>query len=460
MATITRENIGLLNDKIIVKVGKDDYQPSFEKTLKSYGKNASIPGFRKGMVPAGVIKKMHGPAVFADEVLRTVEKELNGYMVNEKLDIFAQPLPMTENDIRQLDMNNPADYAFTFEVGLKPEFELADLATEKATRYKVTITDEMVNEEVDRLRLRYGKMTEPETVTGDDNVVNVNFIESDASGNAVEGGATKDNSLLVKYFAEAFRPNLIGKKKDDNIVLQLSQAFDEREKEWVLADLGFDKHDKAAADKYFNMVITKVGFVEKADLNEEFFKAAFPNKEIKSEEELKTAIREDIQSQWDRQSSNHLQHELYHVLLEHTKIEFPEPFLKKWLQRGGEQPKSEQEVEQEFPSFLNQLKWTLITDKISRENNLEVAPEDLKNFAKQQLFSYMGGMQSLDGEQPWINDYVDRMMKDRKFVEDAYHRIQTEKVFEWASSKVHATEKPVTVEEFSAELEKHQHHHH
>lgn len=460
MATITRENIGLLNDKIIVKVGKDDYQPSFEKTLKSYGKNASIPGFRKGMVPAGVIKKMHGPAVFADEVLRTVEKELNGYMVNEKLDIFAQPLPMSENDIRQLDMNNPADYAFTFEVGLKPEFDIADLTKEKATRYKVTVTDEMVNEEVERLRLRYGKMTEPETVTGDDNVVNVNFIESDENGNAVEGGVTKDNSLLVKYFAASFRPNLIGKKKDDNLVLQLSQAFEDREKEWVLADLGFDKHDAAAANKYFNMIITKVGFVEKSELNEEFFKAVFPNKEIKSEDELRTAIKEDIQSQWDRQSSNHLQHELYHVLLDHTRIEFPEAFLKKWLQRGGEQQKSDQEVEQEFPSFLNQLKWTLITDKISRENNLEVGPEDLKNFAKQQLFSYMGGMQSLDGEQPWINDYVDRMMKDRKFVEDAYHRIQTEKVFEWAASKVSAVEKPVTVEEFNAELEKHQHHHH
>src|SRR4051812_3464511 len=107
MATITRENIGVLNDKITVRIAREDYLPSFEKSLKSYSKSASIPGFRKGMVPTGVIKKMYGQSVFTDEVLKTVEKELTNYMQNEKLDIFAQPLPLAENDPRQLDVNKP-----------------------------------------------------------------------------------------------------------------------------------------------------------------------------------------------------------------------------------------------------------------------------------------------------------------------------------------------------------------
>src|SRR5579871_3861789 len=122
MATVTRENISLLNDKITVKVAKDDYLPSFEKALKEYSKKANIPGFRKGMVPVGMIKKMYGNSVLTDEVLRTVEKELTNYMTTEKLDIFAQPLPLPENDARQIDVSSPADYAFAFEVGLKPEF--------------------------------------------------------------------------------------------------------------------------------------------------------------------------------------------------------------------------------------------------------------------------------------------------------------------------------------------------
>lgn len=460
MATVTRENIGLLNDKITVKVAKEDYLPSFEKALKNYSKTANIPGFRKGMVPSGMIKKMHGQSVFTDEVLRTVEKQLTDFMQNEKLEIFAQPLPLPENDARQLNVNEPTEYAFAFEVGLKPDFKVADLATEKTTRYKVNITEEMINEEVDRLRLRHGKMTDPETVTGDDNVLNVTFTETDEEGNVVEGGIKKDNSLLVKYFAEDFRKTLLGRKKDDAVQVQLSKAFDEKEREWILGDLGLDKHDTAAAGKFFNMLITKVGMVEKAELNEEFFEAAFPGKNVKTEEEFRNTVKEEIQSYWDKQGSNHLQHELYHVLLDHTRIDFPETFLKRWIQQGGEQPKTEAEAEQEFPTFANQLKWTLIIDKLVRENNIEVKPEDLQAFAKNQLFSYMGNMGPGAEEQPWVADYINRMMQDRKFVEDAYHRIQTEKVFAWAETQVNATDKPVTVEEFTKELEKHQHHHH
>jgi trigger factor len=462
MATVTRENIGLLNDKIIVKVAGEDYLPSFEKAIKNYSKSANIPGFRKGMVPAGMIKKMYGQSVFTDEVLKTVEKELVNYVNNEKLDIFAQPLPLDENDARRLDMTNPTEYAFAFEVGLKPSFSLPDLSTHQLTRYKVTVTDEMVNEEVNRLQLRHGKMTDPESITGDDNVINVVFIETDEAGNEVEGGIRKDNSLLIKYFAPSFRSNLLGKKKDDSVQLQLNSAFEEREREWVLQDLGLEKDDAAAASKHFKLQITKVGLVEKAELNEDFFSAALPGKNIKTEEEFRNAIREDIQSQWDQQSRNHLQHELYHVLLDHTHIDFPEQFLKRWIQTGGEKPKTQEEVDQEYPAFINQLKWNLITDKITQENNIEVKKEDIEDFARQQLFGYMGAnMFGADGaEQAWVTDYIGRMMQDRKFVEDAFHRIQTNKVFEWAETQINAQEKPVSVEEFTKELEKHQHHHH
>ena len=463
METVTRENIGLLNDKITVKVVGEDYLPSFEKAIKGYTKSASIPGFRKGMVPTGMIKKMHGQAVFTDEVLKTVEKELTNFVTNEKLEIFAQPIPLDENDARRIDMNNPDEYAFAFEVGLKPEFSIANLGTEKITRYKVDITDEMITEELNRLQLRHGKMTDPETVTGDDNVVNVTFIESDETGNEIEGGVRKDNSLLVKYFAPSFRSNLLDKKKDDTLVLQLKTAFDEKEREWVMQDLGFEKHDHAAEEKFFQMLITKVGLVEKAELNEEFFKAVYPSKEIKSEEELRNAIREETQEQWDKQARNHMQHEVYHVLLDHTNIDFPELFLKRWIQTGGEKAKTQEEVDKEFPTFINQLKWNLITDKITHENNIEVKKEDIEEFARQQLFGYMGShmLDNASGsEQPWVNDYIARMMNDRKFVEDAFHRIQTNKVFEWAESQVNAEEKPVSIEDFNKELEKHQHHQH
>ena len=459
MATITRENIGLLNEKIVVKVAKDDYISSFEKTLKNYSKTANIPGFRKGMVPTGMIKKMHGQSVFTDEVLRTVEKELNNYMAHEKLDIFAQPLPLPENDARSIDMNNPAEYAFAFEVGLKPQFDLPDFEKQQPVKYKVAVDDDMIEKEVERLQLRHGIMSEPETVTGDDNVLNITFIELDESGNEKEGGIRKDNSLLVKYFSPKFREQLTGKKKDDVLDSRLSDALEGKELEWVLQDLGVEKNDEQVAAKNFRMLITKVGLVEKAKMDEAFFNAAYPGKNVTNETELREEIRSDIEKYWDGQSQNHLQHMLYHLLVEHTHIDFPESFLKKWMQHSGETAKTEQQVNEEYPAFVNQLKWTLITDKIMREQSIEVSPDDIKAFARQQLFGYMG-MNAMDAEQPWLNDYLNKMMQDKKFVEDAYHRIQTEKVFQWLAANVKTEEKQISAEEFTAHLKEHEHHHH
>jgi trigger factor len=456
MATVTQQDIAPLHKHLNVTINKEDYLPTFEKSLKDYSKKANIPGFRKGMVPAGLIKKMYGNSLFVDEILKTVDKEVFQFLETEKLDIFAQPLPV-EMNLNQLDVNNPNNYTFTFEVGMKPDFQLPDLSKENVKRYKVVVNDEMVNEEIERLRTRYGNMTEPETVSGGENVLNVNFVETDAAGNVIEGGITNDNSLLVKYFKEPYRAELIGKKKDDTINIKLDQAFEGEEKERVLSDLGLTD----ASDKNFQLTITKIGLVEPRELNEELFAQLFPNGEVKTVEEFRDKIRTELQTQWDSESRNQLQHGLYHVLLDHTQIDFPQEFLKRWIKTQGENKtmKTDDEVEHEFPGFMNQLKWSLITDKLIRENNIEVTPDEVRQFAKQQLLGYMG-MQNLGDEQQWVIDYIDRMMKDRKYVEDAYNRLQTQKMFDWAESKVNAIETPITKEEFMKMNEQHQHAHH
>jgi trigger factor len=450
MATVTRENIGLLNDKLIVKIAKEDYINSFEQGLKKQAKNANIPGFRKGMVPAGLIKKMYGQGILTEEVVRLAERQLYDYMQTEKLDIFAQPLPL-EFDTNKIEVNNPADYTFSFEVGLKPQINI-DAKAITATKYVIKIEETLVDEEVDRLRTRHGKMTEPETVTGDENVLNVTFNETDENGVEVEGGISKANSVLVKYFTEEFRTNLLGKKNGDVIALQLNKAFEDKELEFIAQDLGLTKEEAA---KHFNITITKVGFVEKADLNEEFFAATFPNKEIKSEEDCRTAIKEDIAAAYAAQSRNQIHDQIYHHLIDHTTIQFPEAFLKRWLQTGGETRKTAEEAEAEFPSFVNSLKWTLITSQVANDNKIEVLPDDIKAFAKNQLMGYMGGAM-LDDSQPWMEDYINRMMKDKKFVEDSYYRIQTEKMFAILEAEVSLKEESISAEDFA----KKQHHHH
>jgi len=458
MATVTKENIGLLNDKLVLKLEKEDYLPAFEKTLKEYGKKANIPGFRKGMVPSGLIRKMYGSSLFTDEVLRSVDRELVKYLETEKLDIFAQPLP-AELDLEQLNMNSPTDYHFSFEIGLKPGFQIADLGKAKTIRYKVNITDEMINNEIARLQNRYGNMKDEETITTEENVLNVNFVETDENSNELEGGIHKDNSLLVKYFTQPISQNLVGKGKGDFIIIKLQTAFEDKEREWIMSDLGLNKDDETAADKNFKVLITKVGLLEKRDLNEEFFTQLYPGGEVKSETDFRHKIKEEIQAHWDAQARNQIHDQAYHELVDHTEITFPEGFLRKWVKTQGEKQKTDEEVEKEFPIFLNQLKWTLITDKIVTENNIQVTPDEIRGFAKQQLFGYMG-IGAADEEQPWVKDYIEKMMKDRKYVEDAYNRIQTQKIFEWAETQVKPEEKETSAEDFTKLVEAHQHHHH
>lgn len=453
MATVLRENIGQLTDKLVVKLAKEDYLPSFEASLKKHAKSANLAGFRKGMVPAGLIRKMYGQGVFADEVLRTVEKELNDYMVKEQLDIFAQPLPL-ENDSRMLDMNNPGDYAFAFEIGLKPAFDI-NVAGIQVTRYIVDVTPEMVNEEVERLQSRFGNMTEPETVTSDDNVLNLHFTETDSEGNPVEGGIEKDNSLLVKYFEPGTRTKLTGLKKEDSIIIQPATAFAEKEREWVLGDLGLDKDNPADGERYFRITITKVGLVEKAAMDESLFEKAYPGRSITTEEEFRNAVKVEIETYYQQQSSNQVHDQIFHHLTDHTPMEFPESFLKRWLKEGNDKPKTEDEAEQEFPSFASQLKWSLISTKLINDNKITVDHEEIRNFALAQISGYMG-IQNF-GDAPWLEEYANRMMKDRKFTEETYMKIQTTKLFQLLEQQVHATEEHISAAAFAEKL--HHHHH-
>ena len=455
MATVARENIGLLHDKLIVKVSKDDYFPSFDKKLKEYSKTVNIPGFRKGMVPAGMIKKMYGQSIFTDEVLKAVETKLYKYLNEEKPELFGQPLPL-ENDVRGMDINNPSEYEFGFEIGLKPDYKMAELSKAKVTLHKVAVTDAMVDEEISRMQIKGGKMTEPETIDNEENVLNVLFRESDKDGAETEGGISKENSVILKYLTAATRKKFMSKKIGDKVVVQLDKAFEEDKLAAISQDLGMAADDKDSLKKYFSLEIVKIGLVEKRELNEEFFKEIYPGKEIATEAELRDALREEIQNYWDGQSRNQLQDQLYHYVIDETTMEFPAEFLKRWLQTGGEKPKSAEEAEAEFPMFSNQLKWTLISDKLMKDNQLDVTNAELREYMKTEVMRYFGSM-NMGGDTSWMESYIDRMMKDEKQADSSYRRLITEKLFSWMETQVKPKEKTVSPEELAGMMHNHQH---
>jgi trigger factor len=450
MATVTRESVGLLTDKLTVHLSKEDYYPAFEKALKNYSKQAQVPGFRRGMAPPGYIKKLMGASVYTDEVLRTVEREINAWLEKERPDIFAQPLPTEDNAeaIRQLDMNLPGDYQFSFEIGLKPTFEVADLTKATIKRPVVKVTEDMVNEEIRRLQRRYGKMTEPEAVSSDEAVLNVIITEVDAEGNEVANGISKTNSLLVSYFAEAFRPQLYGLKQGDSLILTLDEGFEAKEKEWLTEDLGLT--DVADADsKWFKLTITRIGLVEKRELNEEFFNQLFPGRAIATEAEFRAAVKEDLEDYWDSQARDQVHDEIYQYLMDNTAMELPQDFLKRWLHSRGEKPKTAEEVEEDFPAFLTSLKWNLISNKLMAENKLNVETAELREFVKRQMMDYLDNVRALDENTSWLEGYADRMMQNREYVDRTYNKLMTKKLFEWAENQVTNFNKvEMTVEEF------------
>lgn len=456
MAQISREQIAPLHERLKITVSAADYTPGFEKALKNYAKSANIPGFRKGMVPIGVIKRMHGAAVFTEEVLHSIENELTKYVQTENISYLGQPLPEDENDPGTFNHNEPKDYSFSFEIGLKPEFSLPNFETLPTTLNVVEVTDEMIEEEINRMQQRLGNMTEPETITREEDVLNVRFEKSDAAGIVEEGAASKENSLLLKYFSEATRKELMGKKKDDTLVIQLSSAFEDKEREWVAEDLGLAKDKAEDMAQYFKLHLTKLGFVEKRALDEAFFKEAIPGKELKTEEEFKAEIRNQINAYWKHQAQHLLEHEVYHILSENTKMDFPETFLKKWLLKSNENKQTEEDIEKEFPTFLNQLRWTLVSNEIATINSVQVSREEIMDSLRQQLMGYFGSM-NMGGNYEWLDSYVERLMGDEKQVESAYQRVFSSKVLTVAASQVKPTENKISAADFLALQEKHNH---
>lgn len=452
MATITREQIATLNDKLIVTLHKDDYFQAFEKSLKTYAKTANIPGFRKGMVPVGIVKKMYGPSVFTQEILNTVEKELNNYMVQENLEIFAQPMPL-ESDARMLDMNNPGDYMFAFEIGLKPAINI-NYKNLPLTRYVVQANSDMIEEEVKRLRGRHGKLEDTESITDDETVLNLSIKEV-VNEDSPEPAKEHNNSLLVRYFKESFRPLLNGKKSGDSFNASLNEAFDDKEKEWLIKDLHLDANNPADADKVFEFTITRSAHLIPAESDETFFEAAYPGRGISNDEELRNAIKIDIESQYTSVSTNQINDQVYHQLIDNTSFELPEVFLKRWIKEGGEKQLSEEDAVNEMPKFISQLKWNLISTQLINEFQIAVLPEDIKAQAQKQVMAYMGIHTAQDA--PWLDQYAERMMKDKKFIENTYYQLQAEKMFELIVAQANITEESITPEALEQKL--HHHHH-
>lgn len=457
MATVTREQIGTLHDKIIVKLAKEDYMPSFEKSLKNYAKSANVPGFRKGMVPSGMIRKMYGQSIFSDEVLRTASSKLEEYLQKEQVGIFAQPMVLPGEQPLRLDMNSPEDVDFFFEIGLKPEFEITPLKNGTSlTRYKVAVSDKMVNDEVERVQRRYGKPEDLEAAGSKDDIIYAAYEACDTDGNVQEGTQVIEDTVLLEKLPAKLQDMLMGKKAGDTFIIQPSQVCTPEELEGFLKDPL--KQTAEAADNHYKLTLTKVAKLIPHELNPELFAQVFRNELIVDETQFRARIKEELSREYERISNERMQNEIYELLVHQTPMQLPVDFLKRWMREGGEKPKSAQEVEHEFPGFDHQLRWTLISDKLINDYEIAVSKDEVLNDMKGRVLAYFG--MEADEDAPWLEGYMAKMAKDDKAMDETYRRLLFDKLFKYLETQFDVAEQEVAEEEFFKLPDAHAAHHH
>ncbi len=455
MATVTRENIGTLHDKVTVKLTKEDYLPSVERTLKQYAKTANVPGFRKGMVPMGMVRKMAGQSIFSEEVVRTAGRQLEDYMKSERLAIFAQPMILPDADIR-LDINNPSEVDFSFEIGIKPEFEITAIKNRaKLTAYKINVTDKMMEDELERIKRRFGKVETQETVTSKEDVIYCTFAPSDADGN-LTGADKKEETVLLDKMPVKLQEQLMGKISGSVIVFRPADVCTPEELKAFLKDPL--KAGEEAAEHFYLLTLDKIGLLIPMEMGFELYEKVFPSAVIAGETDFREKLTVELQREFDRIARERFHNEIFELLVHSTEITLPVPFLKRWLKEGGEKPKTELEVDSEFGSFEHQLRWQLISDKVIHDNKIAVTRDEVYNDIKARVMAYYG--MDVEDEAPWMDSYMEKVYKDEKMKDETFRRILTDKIFAVLENQFDTEMKEIDESEFFKLPDAHAAHHH
>lgn len=431
---ITKQQTDALNATVTINVTKEDYSDKVQKTLSNYRKNANIPGFRKGHVPMSLVEKQYGKAVLLDEVNKILQESLNNYLVEEKLAILGNPLPVVKEDFDW----DADDFSFDFELGLVPEFSV-DLNAKKVTRYKIVADEKLLNEQVERIQKQYGKLYSKETSEEGDEIRGT-FV-NEAEGINFE---TTINTSIFKNKKTA--KEFVGKKVGDAVRVSTKGLFaDDHD---LMKYLGVP-HDKAhGLNIDVDFKISEINGYELAEINQELLDKLFGEGKVTSVEELKQKIKEDAERQFAVQADQMFLNDVTDHLIENTKFDLPTDFLKKWLQQAGENPMSAEQAEEEYNKSEKGLRYQLIQDKIITDNNLQVTFEELKAFTSDLIKAQMAQFGQMNPSDADIENIVARVLSNQEEVRRVSDQIISKKMLDLFAEKSGAKTKEVSYDEF------------
>ncbi|MFD2552034.1 trigger factor [Bizionia sediminis] len=436
---ITRENIDALNAVVKVDIAKEDYSGKVDKILSDYRKTANIPGFRKGHVPMGMVKKQYGKAVLVDEVNKLLQDALNKYLTEEKLDVLGNPLPKPQDNLDwDADM-----LSFEFELGLAPQFEI-DLAPKDAIiHYNITADDKMIADQIENIQKQYGKLIATDTVAKDSEITGTFKNEAHDIENTV-------TLTLDKFKGKATEKQFIGAKVGDVLELQTKGLYaDDHELMHALKIAHDAVHD---LDITVTFTITEINTRELAALNQELFDKLFGEGEVTSVEGVKEKIKADAEKQFQQQSEQKLLNDVTEYLVENTAFDLPAAFLQKWMQTAGEKELTEAEAQEEYAKSEKSLRYQLIEGKLISENNIQVSMDDIKEHAKNMIKMQMAQFGQLNPSDKELEDIAARVLSNQEEARRISEQIVSQKLLALYKEKANIKTKDITYDDFVKEV--------
>lgn len=430
---ITQEKIDNLNSVLTVKIEPQDYQERVEKSIKTQAKKAKLPGFRPGMVPPAHIKKMYGKSILVDEINNLLSDSLNNYIAENKLEVLGQPLPKVD-DTKEFKWDFTDEFEFNYELGLAPEFTVDFSSKDKLTAYDIKVDEETLASRIKNLRRSYGKMTNPEVSAADD-VLYGELTQLSADGSVFEGGITNTASVRLDLVTDKdIQNSLIGLKKDNVVEFDIKKAFG-NDAAQIARLLNISEEDATELQSKFQLTVKNVNRLEESELNQEFFDKLFGKDEVKTEEEFRARITEELNGMMSQNADQKLQNDLHQFGLEKIQLNLPDEFLKRWL-RATNENLSDEEIEKGYDDFARNLKWTLIENKIIKDNNIEIKYDDVFATAKSRLDAQfrMYSPQALTEEQ--LGQYTVQFLQNKENANRIFEEVKAQKVFEYLKSVV------------------------
>lgn len=435
---ISHENVDAINAVVNVALAPEDYNPQVDKEIKAQAKKAKLPGFRPGQVPVGHIRRTYGKSILFDEVNKLVNEKITNYITENKLEVLGQPLPL--EDDAQYSWDYKDNFNFKYEIGLAPAFELPFTAETEFTSYKIKADEETLADRIKNLRRSYGKMTNPE-VSEEGDVLYATLKQDK------EDGLEKTTSIRTDIVDDAkVKKSLVGLKKDDVVKIDVKKAF---KTEDLARILGITEEEATALDvTKFELTVKNINRLEEADLNQEFFDKLFTEGEVTEEAQFTEKVREEVENLFKQNSDQKLRNDMYTFGMEKVDVAFPEEFLKRWL-KATNPSISEEELNEGFADFLNNLKWTIIENRVVTENGLEVKYDEVINLAKERIYAQIK-MYNINEEpsDEQLNQFAIQLLQDREQGNRLFEEAKALKVFDHLKGLVKLNSEEIEYKEF------------